>query len=254
MSPHRAPKSTKQARQMPSHSGAASLPTSKKINQKFQQRTLLQQRAKSAPRESRLGWRAVFDSSQDGILIADIARKKFVDCNKKIVKMLGYSEAEILSLSVKDIHPAKELKRALRGFHQLSKGLTSVAVDIPIKRKDGSSFYADISCARMELSGRKCLIGFFRDVTERKRSEEALIESEEMFRTLTERSPNMIFINQGGRVVYANPMCEKIMGYTRKEFYSPRFNFLTLIHSDDVPTVRRSFFMHQKGKEVPPYE
>jgi PAS domain S-box-containing protein len=106
----------------------------------------------------------------------------------------------------------------------------------------------------MELSGRKCLIGFFRDVTERKRSEEALIESEEMFRTLTERSPNMIFINQGGRVVYANPMCEQIMGYTRKEFYSPRFNFLTLIHSDDVPTVRRSFFMHQKGKEVPPYE
>ena len=239
---------------MSSHSGAASLQTSKKIDQKFQRRTLLQQRAKNAPRESRLGWRAVFDSSLDGILIADIARKKFVDCNKKIVKMLGYSGAEILSLSVKDIHPAKELKYALRGFHQLSKGLTSVAVDIPIKRKDGSSFYADISCARMKLSGRKCLIGFFRDVTERKRSEEALIESEEMFRTFTEQSPNMIFINQRGKFVYANPICEKIMGYKYKEFYAPRFNFLSLIHPDDIPTVRRNFLTHQKGKEVAPYE
>ncbi len=168
--------------------------------------------------------------------------------------MLKYSKAEILSLSVKDLHPAKGLKRALKGFHHLAKGLASVVVDIPMKRKDGSSFYADISCARVEFSGRKYLVGFFRDVSERKGSEEALMESEEMFRTFTERSPNMIFINQGGKVVYANPKCEEIMGYKREEFYSPRFSFLTLMHPDDVPAVRRSFFTHQKGKEVPPYE
>jgi PAS domain S-box-containing protein len=64
----------------------------------------------------------------------------------------------------------------------------------------------------------------------------------------------MIFINQGGKVVYANPKCEEVMGYTLKEFYASRFNFLTLIHPDDIPVVRRNFLRHQKGKEVPPYE
>jgi len=168
--------------------------------------------------------------------------------------MLGYSKAELLSLSIKDIHPTKEMRRVLAAFYRLSRGQAAVVTDIPMKRKDGSSFYADISCSRAEFFGRKYLVGFFRDVTERKRSKTALDESEEMFRTLTERSPNMIFINQGGKVVYANPQCVKVMGYTRSEFYSPRFNFLTLIHPEDIPTVRRNFFAHQRGKEVAPCE
>lgn len=81
-----------------------------------------------------------------------------------------------------------------------------------------------------------------------------LLENEEKYRVLTEKSPNMIFINQGGRVVYANPKCEEVMGYKRKEFYSPRFNFLSLIHPEDIPDVRRNFLRHRKGKEVAPYE
>ena len=53
--------------------------------------------------------------------------------------------------------------------------------------------------------------GIFRDISERKKMEMQLKESEEKFRNLAEQSPNMIFINKGGRVVYANKKCEELM-------------------------------------------
>ena len=56
-------------------------------------------------------------------------------------------------------------------------------------------------------------------------------ESEEKFLTLAEQSPNMIFINKRGRVVYANKKCEEVMGYKREEFYAPDiFIFITPEH------------------------
>jgi PAS domain S-box-containing protein len=65
-------------------------------------------------------------------------------------------------------------------------------------------------------SGRAVLV--LSDVTKHKRAEEALQESEEKFRNLAEQSPNMIFINKKGRVVYTNKRCEEVTGYTRNEF------------------------------------
>jgi diguanylate cyclase (GGDEF)-like protein/PAS domain S-box-containing protein len=89
---------------------------------------------------------------------------------------------------------------------------------------------------------------------ERKRAEEALRESEEKFRTLAEQSPNMIFINKKGRVVYANARSEEVMGYTKEEFYSPDFDFLTLIAPEYKELVGSSFGKHTGGEEVEPYE
>ncbi|MFQ5869002.1 MAG: PAS domain S-box protein, partial [Candidatus Zixiibacteriota bacterium] len=92
------------------------------------------------------------------------------------------------------------------------------------------------------------------DITERKKAEEALRESEEKFRNLAEQSPNMIFINKKGRVVYANRKCEEVMGYGREEFYSPDFEFLGLISPECVDLVKERFSRHMKGEDVAPYE
>jgi len=83
---------------------------------------------------------------------------------------------------------------------------------------------------------------------------EALRESEEQFRNLAEQSPNMIFINQGGRVVYANRECEVHMGYTREEFYSPGFNFISLIHPSSRLLVQQNFQRHLQGEDMDAYE
>ena len=79
-------------------------------------------------------------------------------------------------------------------------------------------------------------------------------ESEEKFRTVAEQSPNMIFINKGGKVVYVNQKCEEMMGYKKDEFYAPEFDFLTLIAPESIERVRSSFKKHRSGQEVDPYE
>ena len=83
-----------------------------------------------------------------------------------------------------------------------------------------------------------------KEIIDRQRVEDALRESEEKFRTLAEQSPDMIFINKDGRVVYVNETSEKALGYTAKEFCSADFDFLTLIAPKDRDTVKTSTCRH----------
>jgi PAS domain S-box-containing protein len=92
------------------------------------------------------------------------------------------------------------------------------------------------------------------EIEERKRADEALRESEQKFRTVSEQSPNMIFINKRGKVVYANKVCEEVMGYKRDEYYSPDFDFQCLIAPESLDKIESAFKKHMDGKEVEPYE
>jgi PAS domain S-box-containing protein len=74
------------------------------------------------------------------------------------------------------------------------------------------------------------------------------------FQTFTEQSPNMIFINEGGRVVYANKRCSEVLGYSREEFYAPDFDFMSLIAPESVDLIRSNFKRHMSGKDIEPYE
>lgn len=93
-----------------------------------------------------------------------------------------------------------------------------------------------------------------REIQEHARAEQELRESEAKFRTLSERSPNMIFINKAGRVVYANQMCVETMGYDRETLYAADFDFRRLIAPDSIALIGRSFARHSQGEEVEPYE
>ena len=74
------------------------------------------------------------------------------------------------------------------------------------------------------------------------------------FQTFTEQSPNMIFINQRGRIVYVNKRCSDVMGYTREEFYAPDFNFMVLIAPESIDLIRANFKRHMAGEDIEPYE
>ncbi len=110
----------------------------------------------------------------DGLLVADVETKRFLRANSSMCRMLGYSDEELLSLSIEDIHPPEGLAGALANFEAQARGEMAIGESISIKRRDGSVFYADIVTNRLIYHHRPCLIGFFRDITERKRAQEAL--------------------------------------------------------------------------------
>jgi PAS domain S-box-containing protein len=135
--------------------------------------------AEGALRDAEASFRAIFDNASDGILLADEATKKIYIGNNAICKMLGYGLEEIKKLSVKDIHPKEDLSYVIEQFERQARREILLAEAIPVKRKDGSVFYADVNTSLATLDGRTHLIGLFRDITERKEAKEDLQKAKE---------------------------------------------------------------------------
>ena len=91
------------------------------------------------------------------------------------------------------------------------------------------------------------MLEIVQDMTEPKQAEDALKESEEKFRALAEHSPNMIFINKSGKVVYANEKATELTGYTKEEFYSPDFELMSLIAPEYRTLVSENFKKHMRN-------
>jgi len=150
--------------------------------------------AEECLKESEQRFRTIFESNSVGLIALRIEDNKFYMCNRAICRMLGYSEDELLRLSIVDIHPKNKLPHVIRQFERRVKGEISVAEDLPVRRKDGSVFYADLNTSPIILDGKPHIIGAFRDVTERRKlqvSEIARLAAEEACRTKSDFLANM---------------------------------------------------------------
>jgi len=135
--------------------------------------------AEEALRESESRMRTIFENALDGILVADMETRKFLTGNQMICRMLGYYHDELQGVGVDDIHPPEALPHVLEQFRKQATGEITLAENLPVKRKDGTIFYADINSSPIKLGKRNYMVGFFRDITERKKAEENLRRSRE---------------------------------------------------------------------------
>ncbi len=175
-------------------------------------------RTQEALQESEARFRHVFNGAQDGMLVADNQTHRFCLANASILDMLGYTEDEILTLSVSDIHPQAALEKVIAYFERQARGEIRIAPNLPVLRKNGELFYADISSGPIVLNGRECLIGIFRDATERKQFEEAIIRERDFSNTALNSMPGIFYMfDQSGRFLRWNRNFEIVTGYTSEE-------------------------------------
>ncbi len=131
-------------------------------------------RDEAALAEAELKFRMIFDSASDGIIVVRIDDRKFAMANRKLGDMLGYTTEELLKLGVSDIHPVESLPQIFHHLEMLRKREILTALNIPVLKKDKTIFFADISSSPITVDGKECLVGLFRDITERKLAEEQI--------------------------------------------------------------------------------
>jgi len=168
--------------------------------------------------ESENRFKAIFERASDGILLADMATRKFTAGNPMICKMLGYLPGDITGLGVEDIHPEEELPAILEEFAKRARGDFTLTVNVPMKRKDGTRFFADINSFPITIDGRPHLAGIFRDVTERIEAAQQLRQERDFSERLVDTAQAIILVlNPEGRIVRFNRFTEELTGYALDE-------------------------------------
>lgn len=180
-----------------------------------------------ALKESEAKFRTIFEQGSDGILLAELETKKFIMGNKMICRMLGYDNEELLNLSVADIHPKENLPEVIDAFEKQIRREIQIATNLPVKRKDGSIFFADINSSPLILNGKNYLFGVFRDITERKVAEDELRIREAHFKSIIELAADGILLGSPkGIIIGANDQICKITGYSNQELVRRNISFL----------------------------
>jgi len=187
-------------------------------------------RAETALRESEERFRKAFYTSPDSININRLHDGVYVLINKGFIDITGYSEKELLGISSLDLniwaHPA-DRQRLISGLKEKGEVRN---LEAQFRLKNGEIRYGLMSASVIELSGVPHILSITRDITNRRRAEEGLRESEARYRTLTEAAQDSIFIVDRDDVVqFVNTAAAKFLGRTpqdivgrkRSEFFPP---------------------------------
>jgi PAS domain S-box-containing protein len=191
-------------------------------------------RTDEALRESEDRFRSIFENAIDGIMIADAGTRTNIEVNKAMCRMLGYTRDEIIGRGIADLHPKKDMPDVLKTFERQLCGETSLAEDIPMLRKDGTIFYADINAAAVTVGGKQCMIGIFRDISERKRAEE---EKDRLAQAVSIVTEGIAITDEEDRFIYLNDAHAKMYGYTQSELVGKTWRDVT--PRELVPSIER---------------
>ena len=155
----------------------------------------------------------IFSQAGDGIFLIS-EQSTMIEMNPRGCEILGYTRDELIGQPVLNFQPPDEIQHILEKLSQLAvdKLVTTESVFI---RKDGSRVPVEITG---KLLSNNQIIGLLRDTTERKQAEQALIESEQKFRSLVEHSPDgIIVVAENGFIVEWNHGQEEITGLKRSD-------------------------------------
>ncbi|HTY91865.1 MAG TPA: PAS domain S-box protein [Methanocella sp.] len=177
--------------------------------------------------------RHMVDQAQDeASLISPDGRFYYVNDAK--CRSLGYTREELLSMYVWDVG-LDMTKDKFVAVWQDAKGYGFKKFEDWHRTKYGQVFQAEVSVTYFDFHGREYLCALTRDITERKRAEKALRESEEKFRLMADFTDDWEYwTDLRGNYIYVSPSCERITGHGPEEFYRDPGLMQKIVHPDDL--------------------
>jgi PAS domain S-box-containing protein len=175
-------------------------------------------------RESEARFRGLFQSSGDALMTLAPPSWSFTSGNPAAIAMFrGEDEADFTSRGPWELSPERQpdgRASADKAREMIESAMRdgSNSFEWTHKRLDGEEFSAEVLLTRTEAAGAMFLQATVRDVSERKKAEAALRESEARVRAITDSAQDAILMmGPDGGISYWNPMAEKVFGYTRQE-------------------------------------
>jgi len=201
-------------------------------------------RAEEALGESEAQLRAMFEQAAVGITMSTLDLK-YLQVNDRFCDIVGYSREELLRMSVRDVNLPENMDDAVGYRRKLFAGeIQSTVREKPLRRKDGSAVWVSLvtSVIRDDNGNPKHFLSVIQDISQRKRAEAALMESEERFRQLAANIPEIFWmadVAQRG-TVYVSPASERVMGLRPEQISSSPRVLVRAVHRDDRMRVHKA--------------
>ena len=172
----------------------------------------------------------LFEASPDAIVVTD-AEGRITSINSQLERLFGYARQELIGQNVEILVPER-FRRAHPGHRDTYKTHAIVrpmgaGLELFARRKDETEFPVDIMLSPMETEQGRVIISVIRDISDRKKAQEAIRRSESQFRALFEFSPDAIIASdQQGRITEVNGRVESMFGYQRSELLGQSIDVL----------------------------
>lgn len=194
--------------------------------------------AKRREDEIRTRLTAITENSHDVIVTID-ADSTIQYVNAAVRDLFGYAQADLIGESLTTLMPPRfredHLDAVSRYLETNERTVDWRAVQFHALHTDGHEIPVSISFGEFEQDGRERFVGIIRDISERVRLEAELRDSEQLFRTLAEHIPEVVWMSdpQKDEIFYVNPMYEEIWQRPVETLYADATSFLEAIHPDD---------------------
>jgi formate hydrogenlyase transcriptional activator len=171
----------------------------------------------------------LFESSPDAILVSD-PDGRITEANAQVEKLFGYSRAELLGQRVEVLIPERLRDSHLghRKDYNAQPRMRPMGAGLELlgRRKDGSEFPVDIMLSPVEMPGGQVVLSVIRDISEKKRAEDALRQSEQHLRVLVESAKDyaVFLLDPEGRILTWSPGAERMKGYKAEEIIGRHFS------------------------------
>ncbi len=195
---------------------------------------------------------SMFSAFKDGVAVE--YDRKIILMNNAFVKTFGYdNDKELINKDMLDLVSENDIPR-ISGYLQLIKENREIPtrLDFLGKRKDNVNFFAEASLSSFKSDNKDYLVIVARDISEKKRAQQAVKESEEKYRNLTENIDDFLYTfertGNAIRPVFYTSSVEKITGYSQADFLGDSKLILKIIYPDDFSSVKKKLNSLLKSK------
>lgn len=188
----------------------------------------MQESETAAPSSDARLFRDIFQASPIGIAVETLEGQPLF-ANDALCSMLGFSEKELHDKHCVDFSPAEDAQKDWALFQQLKDGsIDHYAIDKRYLRRDGAPIWGRLSVSLLNGRPSPLVLAMVQDITERKRAEEALRDSEAQFRSVfREAGVGMVIVSPEGRYLSANQTFCDSLGYTEQELLEKTVESIT---------------------------